>query len=208
MELVEGKTLGSCSRGPLPRRSCSPLAAQIADGLARAHAAGIVHRDLKPENLMVTSDGLVKILDFGLAKRTQPSGQRRATQRRRIARDEPGIRPRDGAVHVAGAGGGRPWTTARTSSPSVRSSTRWRREGAAFKRDTTPQTLAAIIQDEPEPLRKLNAEIPSRSRRSWSAAWRRTRTSATTRPTDLVKALALASAAASAPSRRPKRGDP
>lgn len=69
MELVEGKTLREMlHEGPIPTNKLLPLAAQIAEGLARAHAAGIVHRDLKPENLMVTSEGYVKILDFGLAK--------------------------------------------------------------------------------------------------------------------------------------------
>src|SRR5215470_9277708 len=73
MELVEGKTLREeLAGGALPVRKLLNLSTQIAEGLAKAHSAGIVHRDLKPENMMLTKDGLVKILDFGLAKLTHP----------------------------------------------------------------------------------------------------------------------------------------
>ncbi|HEY7575396.1 MAG TPA: protein kinase, partial [Thermoanaerobaculia bacterium] len=71
MELVDGKTVRELlDGGALPIRKTLQIAAQAADGLAAAHARGIVHRDLKPENLMVSKDGVVKILDFGLAKTT------------------------------------------------------------------------------------------------------------------------------------------
>src|SRR5215471_10592889 len=73
MERVDGKTLRELLfGGALPIKRLLQLATQIAEGLARAHEAGIVHRDLKPENVMATKDGLVKILDFGLAKQTGP----------------------------------------------------------------------------------------------------------------------------------------
>ncbi len=69
MEMISGRTLRALLQaGPLDVPALLDLASQSADGLAKAHDAGIVHRDLKPENLMVTEDGLVKILDFGLAK--------------------------------------------------------------------------------------------------------------------------------------------
>jgi len=69
MEYVTGRTLDDLiGMKGLPLNDALALAIQIADGLGKAHAAGIIHRDLKPSNIMVTPDGLVKILDFGLAK--------------------------------------------------------------------------------------------------------------------------------------------
>ena len=69
MELVRGQTLADMlTAGKIPVVDCLKLAMQIADALAAAHAIGIVHRDLKPANVMVTPEGLAKVLDFGLAK--------------------------------------------------------------------------------------------------------------------------------------------
>jgi serine/threonine protein kinase len=69
MELVEGPTLAARIReGPIPLPEALPIARQIADALDCAHEKGIVHRDFKPGNVMLTPDGIVKVLDFGLAK--------------------------------------------------------------------------------------------------------------------------------------------
>ena len=75
MELVRGTTLRQRLRTGASHEQLMDWIAQAADGLAKAHAAGIVHRDLKPENVMVSKDGYVKILDFGLAKLTDPVTQ-------------------------------------------------------------------------------------------------------------------------------------
>ena len=72
-ELLQGQTLRErLQQGAIPVRKTVEYGSQIARGLAAAHDRGIVHRDLKPENLFLTRDGLVKILDFGLAKLTRP----------------------------------------------------------------------------------------------------------------------------------------
>ncbi|MBI3697620.1 MAG: protein kinase [Acidobacteria bacterium] len=73
-ELLEGDTLRSgLDRGPLPWRKAVEIGVAVAEGLSAAHAKGIIHRDLKPGNIFLTSDGRVKVLDFGLARFNPPS---------------------------------------------------------------------------------------------------------------------------------------
>jgi predicted ATPase len=78
MELVEGKTLEAVAGQPWPARKLAPMFAQAAGALAAAHSAGVVHRDIKPANLMVRDDGIVKVLDFGLARYLPTSGAKRS----------------------------------------------------------------------------------------------------------------------------------
>ncbi len=74
MELVEGDDLAArIARGPIPQEEALPIALQIAEALENAHEKGIIHRDLKPANVKITPEGVVKVLDFGLAKALEPA---------------------------------------------------------------------------------------------------------------------------------------
>ncbi len=91
MELLEGSSLRELLEGgPIPPRKAIDYAIQIANGLAAAHEKGIVHRDLKPDNVFVTSDGRVKLLDFGLAKLEAPEPTDLTIEHRPTPQTSPG----------------------------------------------------------------------------------------------------------------------
>lgn len=163
MELVEGKTLREVlATGALPTRRLLGIAAQIGEGLAKAHASGIVHRDLKPENVMITKDGLVKVLDFGLAKLTQPEAQAgQETQAPTVTQaTEAGIVMGTVAYMSPEQASGHPLDY-RSDQFSFGSLLYEMATGErAFTGKTKPEILAAIIRDEPKPIGAVNPGVP------------------------------------------------
>src|SRR5499427_7072719 len=163
MELVEGKTLRELLvLGPIPLKKLLPLAAQTASGLARAHAAGIVHRDLKPENLMVSREGLVKILDFGLAKLVRGGPNSEATNLPTVTRGTEAGTVMGTVGYMSPEQASAEPVDFRSDQFSFGSIVYEMASGKrAFQRPTAAQTLAAIIEDEPEPLARLSPATPS-----------------------------------------------
>jgi eukaryotic-like serine/threonine-protein kinase len=161
MELVSGGTLrDTLAEGPLPMRKLLSLAAQIADGVARAHDAGIVHRDLKPDNVMVTRDGTAKILDFGLAKLlTLPTS---SVQDVTVsARTHPGLVLGTMGYMSPEQASGRPvdWRSDQFSFGALLYELVTSKR--PFSRHTSAETLAAIIREEPEPIQTLAPHVPN-----------------------------------------------
>jgi len=161
MELVEGETLRALlASGPIPFRKSVAIAAQVADGLAKAHEIGVVHRDLKPENLMVSRDGTAKVLDFGLAKlrKLDPAGGSDATTN---ITEHGTVMGTVGYMSPEQATGDE--VDFRSDQFSFGSVLYEMVTGApAFRKKTHAETVASILRDEPESLstRVLQAPAP------------------------------------------------
>jgi len=162
MELVTGKTLDRV----IPRRGMRlndalKYAIQIADALARAHSAGIVHRDVKPGNIMVNEEGLVKVLDFGLAKLTEciPGDNEEDTCSMRPTTEEGKIVGTVAYMSPEQAEGRK--VDARSDIFSFGSVLyEMVTGGKAFHGDTKASTLASILKDNPRPAGQLVNGFP------------------------------------------------
>ena len=163
MELVEGKTLRELlASGALATKQTLRIAAQVAEGLSRAHAVGIVHRDLKPENLMISRDGYVKILDFGLAKLTIPeSGVLSSLPTAAKEQTRPGSVLGTVGYMSPEQAAGQP-VDFRSDQFSLGSILYEMATGQkAFQRETTVDTLSAILHEEPAPIASINPQAPA-----------------------------------------------
>ena len=180
MELVEGKTLQSLlSEGPLHAKRLLEIAVQIADGLASAHDAGIVHRDLKPANVMVSKEGFVKIVDFGLAKGAPPpsyvSSVDTDAQTEDVSQTEPGMLV--GTVSYMSpeqvSGKRVDFRSDQFSFGAVLYEMATARR--AFRGSSRIDTLSAILHDNPEPMSGPGVRIPTPLGGSSSVAWPKSR---------------------------------
>jgi serine/threonine-protein kinase len=151
MEYVEGKPL----KGPLPANEALPFAIQVGEALAAAHKAGITHRDLKPDNILLTSEGSVKVLDFGLAK-LQPN---LAVDASTVTMTEQGVVTGTVPYMSPEQAKGEP-VDARSDIFSFGAVLYEVLSGRrAFRGETMGATLAAVITSEPPPLKEAPAEV-------------------------------------------------
>ena len=161
-ELLQGETLRERLRnGPMRRREACDCGIDIARGLAAAHGAGIVHRDLKPENLFLAKDGRIKILDFGLAKLTEAEPAAGDGSTVTLSQhSQPG--------HIVGTVGYMAPEQARGQTADPRSDIfafgvvlyEMLTGKRAFRKDTSIETLSAILNEDPPPLIETVPETP------------------------------------------------
>src|SRR5215470_2350248 len=162
MELIDGASLRQLlANGALPEKKMLEVSVQIADGLAKAHSAGIVHRDMKPENVMVSKDGFVKLLDFGLAKPfTAPGTGDGSALPTSAGETQPGTVLGTVGYMSPEQASGRP-VDYRSDQFSLGSILYELATGKrAFEGKTLPETLTAIIREEPPPLAAAAPKAP------------------------------------------------
>jgi serine/threonine protein kinase len=166
MELVNGKALDQLiPRKGLRLNEALKYAIQVADALAAAHAAGIVHRDLKPGNVMVNENGLIKVLDFGLAKLTEYGASSEFTSTETIAEA-----PKTDKGLIVGTVSYMSPEQAEGKSVDARSDIfsfgtllyEMLTGRRAFQSDSKMSTLAAILNREPEPIEKIAPDTSPR----------------------------------------------
>jgi len=209
-ELLEGETLREqIKRGRLPLRKVIDYGVQIARGLAAAHEKGIVHRDLKPENLFVTKDGRLKILDFGLAKLTQPQSSSEQSALTLTEGTEAGV--------VMG-------TVGYMAPEQVRGQATDHRAdifafGAilyemlagkrAFQKPTSPETMTAILNEDPPGISQIAADVPPALQRVVHRCMEKNPEQRFQSASDLAFALdALSESGGSSPSARAAKAAP
>ncbi len=161
MELVEGSSLRQrMAGGPLSPQEVAAIGAQIAEGLAKAHAAGLVHRDLKPENVMISSDGFVKILDFGLAKLSLPEAGSQSLAETAEQRTAAGVLLGTVGYMSPEQATGRPLDYRSDQFALGAILYELASERKAFQRTSAAETLAAILREEPPPLSSIASRVP------------------------------------------------
>jgi Tol biopolymer transport system component/predicted Ser/Thr protein kinase len=160
MELLEGETLRDrIQSGALPTRKAIEYATQIARGLAAAHERGIIHRDLKPENVFVLRDGHVKILDFGLARQIAPRGSGGTETLAAVTGTDAGT--------VMGTVGYMAPEQVRGEALDARADLfalgavlyEMLTGQRAFRRETTAETMTAILREDPPELSSVRADL-------------------------------------------------
>jgi Tol biopolymer transport system component len=170
-ELLEGETLRErLDEGALPTRKAVDYALQIARGLAAAHARGVVHRDLKPANLFITRDGVVKILDFGLAKLTLNGDEESDSDRTGLPTMTRGTTPGS----VLGTVGYMSPEQVKGEAADPRSDIfafgavlyEMLTGQRAFKGDSAVETMSAIIKEEPPEISTTGKVLPPGLERS------------------------------------------
>jgi len=171
-EFIDGLTLRArLSRGELPLPLALDIATQLGSALSAAHEAGIVHRDIKPENVMIRGDGLVKALDFGIAKHTTEDGRQAPDQLKTkpglVVGTAPYMSPEQANGFLVDARSDI-WSLGVVLYEMVTG-------GLPFPGKTAPETISLILQQEPAPLAGHSPEVPAELERIVTRALKKDR---------------------------------